>query len=84
MKTCLCSVDKPNPFHLQPLFRQCIIDPSFTLPINFNYDKKQVVSDPKQVMKNLLRLLGYKSIRHVYQLYSKNSRFRRIPEVSDT
>ena len=61
------------------LCRQCIIDPSFMVPINFNYDYHQEGTDSTEVVKKLRRILGYKSVNQVYQLYSKNSRFHAVP-----
>jgi len=63
------------------LWRQCIIDPSFMVPINFNYDNHQEGTGSKDVMNKLRRILGYKSVNMVYQLYSKNSRFLAVPSA---
>jgi hypothetical protein len=63
------------------LWRQCIIDPSFMVPINFNYDNHQEGTGSKDVMNKLRRILGYKSVNQVYQLYSKNSRFLAVPSA---
>ena len=60
------------------LCRQCVIDPSFIDPINFDYNNKRSDKEPSETLKYLLNLLKYKSVNKVYQLYSQNSRSRPI------